>query len=396
MIRTIALLDGIWTGHHPTYVKMFARVLLGLGHRVTVFCPQPAEVTQWLNVNCAGAADRFSCYELNDPGFHPLVPGVYRGAVRWRAAAAALGRAAAADEPRPELVVFTHLDTYLATHLSGWLVDQFFPYHWSGLYFSPERLRLPTGRQSRRDGALLSDNCRSVALLDEGVADALAAELNGRAVIPFPDFADLSPPDLEYQLPAQILKKAAGRQIIGLLGCIDKRKGTLTLLDVAERMKDESYFFVFAGVYYPDTFSGAELARIDSFVASHPANCLFSFGFIPDEAAFNALVQACDIIYAAYNNFFHSSNLLTKAAYFRKRIIVRDGFCMAERVRRFRLGEIVNGDALEACINALKAAAARIECLPGAEPDFEGYMRENSLERLHLMLDLLLKQSVPG
>lgn len=272
------------------------------------------------------------------------------------------------------------------------MVDIIFPYHWSGLYFSPERLRLPAGRLPRRDGPLLSDNCRSVALLDEGVAETLAAELKGTAVIPFPDFADLSPPDLEYQLPGQILEKAAGRRIIGLLGCIDKRKGTLTLLDVAERMKDESFFFVFAGVFCRQTFSSDELARLDMAVSASPDNCHFSQGFIPDEAAFNALVVTCDILFAAYNGFPHSSNLLTKAACFRKPIIVSDGFCMAERVRRYRLGQVITEGDSSGCIKAIRTLVAPA----GPEvvrPDYDGYMGTHSKEQLKESLGLLLQRS---
>jgi len=390
MAGTLFLVDGIWTGHHPTYVKLFAATFLELGYGVTVLCPRPDEVAAWIGVQRPGDLDRFRAFTYVDPEFHPRLPGLLRAAGRWRLTAAAVKRAGSGV--LPDLVFFAHLDAYFAARLPGWLVDRLFPARWSGLYFGPERLRAPQHGAVRRDGALGAAGCRSVALLDEGVAACLARELGGRPVVPFPDVADLSPPDRSYPLRQEMTSRAAGRRIVGLFGCIDKRKGTLTLLETAEQLANEPFFFVLAGVFYRQTFSSEELARLDRFVASRPENCLLHFGFIPDEAAFNALVEGCDIIYAAYHDFRHSSNLLTKAAFFRKPVIVSDGYCMAERVRRHNLGEVVADEGVSACIDAIRAAAGGRHW----EPDADGYLQQHSLEALKQAAAELLRHSVTG
>ena len=52
------------------------------------------------------------------------------------------------------------------------------------------------------------------------------------------------------------------------------------------------------------------------------------------------------MVYAAYKDFPNSSNILTKAAVLKKPVIVSDGYVMAERVRKYGLGEVVTeGDA---------------------------------------------------
>ncbi|ABQ27934.1 glycosyltransferase family protein [Geotalea uraniireducens] len=390
MTKIIALIDGVWTGHHPTYVKLLTETILELGYNVVVFCPNPVEVGDWITENCGEMAGRFCPYEYTEPICQPFLPGVVKTTRQWKAAALAIKKAAANTGILPDLVFFTYLDGYFAKHLKPWIVDAVFPYVWSGLYFAPERLRVPT---PVRDAPLFSSGCKSVALLDEGVKETLEREL-AKPVISFPDFADLSAPDMNYPVVGQIKERARGRKIVGLFGCIDKRKGTLMLVEVAKKLVDEGLFFVFAGVFYKYTFTRKELDHIENFIASCPSNCFFHLGFIPDEPSFNALVCASDIVFAAYQKFYHSSNLLTKAASFKKAIIVSDGFCMAERVRKFRLGKVIKQDDVDACIRAIRQLATGMADDESIGPDYEGYMRNHSKERLKDSCSLLLKLSL--
>lgn len=393
MTKTIALIDGVWIGHHPTYIKLFAETILELGYNVAVFCPNPVEVGDWITNNCGEMAGRFFAYEYKEPVCQPLLPGVVKTARQWKAAALAIKKAAADTHFLPDLVFFAYLDAYFAKHLKTWIVDAVFPYAWSGLYFAPERLRLSSSAQAPlRDAPLWCSGCKSVALLDEGVEGRLEREL-AKPVIIFPDFADLSAPDMNYPVVGQIKERAGDRKIVGLFGCIDKRKGTMMLVDVAKKLVDEGLFFVFAGFFYKDTFTRKELDKIESFIASRPSNCLFLFELIPDEPSFNALVCTSDIVFAAYQKFYHSSNLLTKAANFKKTIIVSDGFCMAERVRKFRLGKVIAEDDVDACIRAIRQLATGMADDESIGPDYEGYMRTHSKERLKDSCSLLLKLS---
>ena len=83
---------------------------------------------------------------------------------------------------------------------------------------------------------LNSTYCPAIALLDEGIVEKLQQRIN-KTIISFPDFADDSPPEMDCSLVKQILIKANGRKIIGLVGGQDKRKGFLTLLRVSQKSK---------------------------------------------------------------------------------------------------------------------------------------------------------------
>jgi len=73
---------------------------------------------------------------------------------------------------------------------------------------------------------------------------------------------------------------------------------------------------------------------------------------IPEETSYNALVQACDVLWAVYRNSPHSSNTLSKAAFFERPVIVAAGHLMADRNSRYSLGSVVPaGDS-----NALRDA----------------------------------------
>jgi hypothetical protein len=48
-----------------------------------------------------------------------------------------------------------------------------------------------------------------------------------------------------------------------------------------------------------------------------------------------------DLIYAVYEGFMHSSNLVTKAAMYNKKLVVCSGGYMEEVVKKYQLGEVV-------------------------------------------------------
>lgn len=390
-MKTIALILEFWNGHHPTYMKFFSRTLLELGYRVMAFCPEPEELRDWVAVNCSGMEENLQVVAYREPVVSTAVPGRLKAKVlvyrRWQAAAEALKNACCGVTP--DLVFFAYLDVYLDKYLSPFLLDSIFPFDWSGLYFAPTHLRLSHKtlvyrlNPLKRDAALRSGRCRSVAILDEGVTGALRESSGNRPVIVFPDFADVSSPDYSYPAVGLLRGKAGNRTVIGLVGCITKRKAILTLLEVARRSIQEDWLFFVAGNLDASTFTDSELATIKSFAGSDPANCLFCFEFIPDEASLNAIISSCDIIFAAYDNFYHSSNILTKAAFFRKNVIVSDGYCMAERVRKYRLGQIIDEGNVGQCIAAIRTLVTPRD--PDAEkqgPDFESYVNDFSIERL--------------
>ena len=196
-----------------------------------------------------------------------------------------------------------------------------------------------------------------------------------RWTICLPDFADLSQPDESYPLLHTLRERAAGRKIVSLTGSIGTRKGIDLLLSVIPTLPADEYFFLMAGKSW---LTEEQTRRVKAFEAAH-ANCLFVLERIPDEACFNALIAASDVVFAAYRHFSGSSNLLTKAAAFGRPIVVSSGQCMGRGVEHYGTGIAIAEDDTQAC----REAIVRL-CRDGV-PRPEGpaaYTAQHSLQRL--------------
>ncbi|MGF1491692.1 MAG: glycosyltransferase [Microcoleaceae cyanobacterium] len=399
--KTIVLFDSYQGGHHLTYLRLFSQSLLELGCRVLAFYPQPEEIQTWINHHFQNKADHFYAFKIRTPeplsypvvGRLPQPVAVLEG---WQYAAKVIERAASAVQLVPDLVFFNWVDSYFSHYLTHHLTDRVFPYHWSGIYFQPGDLRyekhsLPIlNIPLAHYGVARSSHCRSLGVLDETITQDLQAKIPN-PVVAFPDVTDESAPDLSYPVLQEIRYKAAGRKIVGLIGSLNKRKGLLTLLKAAEQVQDSNLFFVFAGNYSEYGMSEQERQIVQEKINANPENCFFYFKYIPDEPQFNALITSCDILFAAYENFPYSSNILTKAAVFKKPVIVSRGFCMGKRVEKFKLGLTIPEQDTSACIQAL----LDLETGWGAEtaefkPEFEEYHQFHSVDRLKSTLETLI------
>jgi glycosyltransferase involved in cell wall biosynthesis len=397
-LKTIALVDPLWGGHHPTYLKFFAKTLLELGHEVISLCPEPEEMNLWIASHCPELQPRFHSFELHEPATSPIpirrLQAKAMAVARWQRVAQSIQEISSKLGKAPDITFFAWLDTYLG--LIPAITDTIFPYPWSGLYFQPGYLRIPPKLQWMRHGilnplsVLKSSHCPVVAVLDEGIADKLQQKLN-KPVVTFPDITDESAPDINFEIAQKIRAKAAGRKIVGLLGSLDKRKGTLTLLEVSQQVSGR-WFFVFAGRLAEPAFTAAELAKIGEIVKANPDNCFFYWNSIPDESGFNAVVQVCDVLYAAYENFPYSSNILTKAAIFEKPVIASKNYCMGERVEQFSLGYGIEEGSVSQCVSILERFHEELSTGSlSIQPDFEGYRHRHSIEQLRAAFQKILE-----
>jgi glycosyltransferase involved in cell wall biosynthesis len=390
-MKLIALVDTVWEGHHPTYLKVFAKTLLESGHEVVALCPEPKEMSGWIATACPNHQARFHARTLRE------IPPSRLAVRRLRPAANALRswlhlrkaiRALGSELGRlPDLTFLAWLDSYLP-YMHPVVIDRVFPHAWSGLYFHPRHLRRPLRYQHLRKGpfdptiALTSGRCPAVAVLDEGVVHQLH-ELIRKPVVVFPDIIDESLPAAAGDFVETIRTNAAGRPIVGLLGALERRKGLLTLLEASKRLTDE-WLFVFGGPLFEPDFTAGELSLIRTMAVADGGNCFFYLHRLT-EPQFNSMVQACDVIFAAYEGFLTSSNLLTKAAVFEKPVIVSTNCCMGERVKRFRLGHTIHAGDVDQCVDILRMLHDQLSSgKRGVVADYEGYRRMHSADRLPL------------
>ncbi len=106
-------------------------------------------------------------------------------------------------------------------------------------------------------------------------------------------------------------------------------------------------------------------------------------GTLPDEKVFNKIIDICDVIFAVYRDFRISSNMLGKAAHFRKPILVSDRYLLGERVMRYGIGHTVDEDDAASILSGLLKTAKQ----PAASGRISRYSSEFSIDALALRLE---------
>lgn len=405
-MKTIALIEYHYGSHHTAYLRIFSQALLELGYRVMVFSPEPEEVREWILYNSPPHIQHFHAFSMSKDGksILPIIgrklPTFITILERWVYAAGVIREASDEIKTSPDLVFFNSLDSYFSRYIPHHAVDFVFPYNWSGISMQAGTEIL----KSRQHSSFVlskylnhwvtaqSSRCCAVGVLDEESVQELRNRTKKNIVI-FPDITENVTPDSNYVLAQQIQEQAVGRKVVGLIGSLQKRKGLLTLLEVAHQCKNENLFFVFAGQLDRTSFSPEELSRLLNVSQFPPNNCFIYFNRIPDEPQFNAIINISDILFAAYEGFPNSSNILTKAAVFKKPVIVSKGFCMGERVRKFNLGLTISEGSVSECIQAIDCLSKKIDNdREQVEFGFERYRLAHSPEKLKKVLSQLIEK----
>jgi hypothetical protein len=183
------------------------------------------------------------------------------------------------------------------------------------------------------------------------------------------------------KLAEDMRKRAGDRTIVLQIGSITAHKDIPTLLDVIAGADPNRFFFALIGEVHWETFAEHK-NRVRSFYSRPPENVYLSQGYVENERDYNGLIAACDIIYAVYQNFGSSSNSLTKAAGFRRPILVSENSLMGERVRRFNLGSVAPEGDVKGILEKLNWLAKQ----PKDGFGFEVYHNEQSVEALKQVL----------
>jgi glycosyltransferase involved in cell wall biosynthesis len=411
-IRTVALIDPLWIGHHPMYFSQFTASFLRCGARVIGLSPEPAAAYEALS----RSVDEETAANLGDRVFYQKLPtgkrsffnGRFEGDPlrtfkRWRSAAETLADAEAASGLRADMVFFPYLDSYLRFLPFPLVPDAILNRPWSGLYLrnhhhgersSPQKiLRL----LAKGDAILRSRNCLGIGVLDERFIPDME-RLTSKTITAYPDVTQGGLPPELTPLAQEIRRKAAGRRIIGMIG-LERRKGFLTLLRTAmlARKREPSFYFVCAGIFGQSDYCEQERAEIQSIIEGIASGEIGNLHFDPeagritDEADFNSLFSTFDIAWAAYEGFQGSSGTLSKAALFEIPCIATAGECVGLRVERYRMGLTIREATPEEAIAAIPLIASLTDRDDRPQsPRFAAYREDHSLARLDRILGELL------
>ncbi len=382
MKKAFFLYDDLSAGHHKLYFRMVLKKLLDRGKKVIAVYSDPENLSQ----NICGGDVLFERPILAKRSrFEELIPGL-RAFQKWRNLSRVIRRIRREHDVVPEFVFILWLDDFLQGFIHHRLVRFVFRHRWGGFYFHPTFMRKESRYLSgyqRRHSPIRDKQCIRVGIFDEGILDDLR-RLFGSKVSLCPDFT-YTGIKKKFPLLEIIQKKAAGRKVVGLLGEISRRKGLYLLLELAKKLT--GCLFVFAGEF-DQTLSIRERAELEK--VRNKENTLFLTSEPIDDDEFNAVLASCDVVPCAYLNFFHSSNILTKAAYFQKPVIVSRGYCLAERVERFALGLVVKENdigAMAEAIEYLSDVGHYSRCLTTAQ--FQSYYSLHNETRFNEFIDLL-------
>jgi len=392
-MKTIVLFDSNWHGHHPTYLKLTARVLIEQGHRVWLCCQEPGEVRRWLERLFPEKLmkDRLISREAKSYCRKSWFGRKFPFLALWIYTAKQVKAIVKEQGVMPDLVLFMKIDDYVGTIIPPPCMDMLFPFPWAGLFihldFRGDGTGRADGRIQLRSQVLRARNCKAVGTLQEQYLQRLEI-FTGKKVLRFPDVTDETFHS-ETALSRDVTEKARGRKIISLLGGLDARKGLTALFNVACQNQHRDWFFLMAGKM-PLSHSSEEIRTFRERIAGkEPANCYFHFDILEDGNEMNSLVKISDVLFLVYDAGFaeYSSNVATKAALFSKPILVKSGSLMGKRVEKFGTG--ICCDRVDT-----KAIASGIEDLlvrefPSAK--YVEYFSAHSQERLRKTINDLIE-----
>lgn len=397
MSKVVALVDIHPGGHHLMYLKLFTKTVLDKGYAVQVYTPEANELTEWVKANVENAEGRFWTAEVYRPTTiqFPIrkLMGLIDRLYLWRSLTIAIKKLSKESGTTPEFVFIAWLEDFFhpVPKFTHRLIPLIFPYKWGGLtfqYMAYELGILPVSRLASGPDEIMSlPNARAITTLDETLVPVMQERLSGKTVLALPDFTiNTYDPNYSDATLEKIKQLAKGRKIISLVGAIEKRKGLLELIEMAEQTRNRDWFYVVAGKFYPH-FEMKELTHIVNTISRYPENMCFAFEFIPDPT-FDGIMAMSDLVFAVYRDFPFSSNLLIKAANFDKPILVSNEYLMADRVNRFQTGSAVEPGEIAQYIAAAERELASDTRRP--VENFAAYRNEHSLERLSEVFDDIL------
>ncbi|CAK0768520.1 Glycosyltransferase [Azospirillaceae bacterium] len=246
---------------------------------------------------------------------------------------------------QPVIAFNMYMDTY-RTSQSAWCVfESINSLMWGGIRFVP----LPTPQEAW----YALPTWRGMCFLDEKICHVYTDALPNKCFSYLPDVTETALPDTPSSLVQDIRQRAANRKIIFLGGSIGGQKNIARWFDLIAMADPQQWFFVQVGEIYRNTLTSEDIAALDRAVSLSPENLLLHSAYLPDDRSFNEIIAASDLIFAVYRNFRISSNMLGKAAYFRKPLLVSDQSLMGERVLQYGIGRAVAEDSAIAMFDGM-------------------------------------------
>jgi hypothetical protein len=389
----IVLVDWAAGGHNATHLTQFFCAVTELGLDAVLVC-DPMVAEQVRERLTAAARQAPKIYGVSIPKFVPNRPRALHLCLRKAFLQNRVRDAILAAEQehgrRASLVFFSCLFEDWASEMLGAL--RLLDRPCSTLYLHPRQFHPAVARppaEVRELYKLLMDpRMKAIATMNEDVADTISRRL-AKPVVTFPEITD-EEHDPNHPLKQRLRRFAGSSPLIVLAGYLGPWKGSYLLARVSLMPEAADLCFAFVGSFSLEAFPSHE-RKILAQCMNRSDNSLFHLARIPDGNCYNAVIDAADVVFCAFQNFRFSSNTQTKAALLERPVIVSEGHLMAERVRKYQLGEIIPEDDPHAALAAIRRITNSYpQWLSDNAPKWAEYRKAHSHEALKSSFKRLL------
>lgn len=353
----VVVYDPVIGGHHTLYTLHYSKLFLDLGINTLIATESPNAIVS-ASKDYGIDISRAILYKVK-----PNLPSNYwmtkdgeevAALEYWVAALNAVLDIRTNRQPLGKVVIFL-----------PWL-DSFFPnsdeilnianvpeVSYAGILFHPIWLR---NKNVPKKSILTLKNLNHIAVLDANICDSLSADI-GKDIFVLPDFAHKNSvrEARNYSSIREIMEKAGGKRIIGLLGSIERRKGVIKFLEMAKSDVTEKYFYICIGKLSEGEFTKDEI----NFIQSCKKNANFYIEtdkFLPTEDEVDEILCRLSCLWLRYENFYHGSNFLTKAAIHGVPVIACNFGYIGELVSSFHLGVLADDSDNSKLLSAVSEA----------------------------------------
>jgi len=366
-----------WFGHTPFFMACVVPIFLEKGCTVYHLTDKPEEADLFFQESLGCQESRLhhlGIEEVDESHTEGIKEQRLAEVIRhWKGVGLSL-RALFARLGREVGIFHTWVDLFSHPLLRREVIEDGMPAPWTGLYVHPAQFRITKSRKRqlletfqglikhgrwrpRTIKAFNSRFARKIYFYDELIINPVRSSFRKTTRLgAFPDPVKQVDSINRDSLPELKEFRACNPLILSLSGFLSRRKGLLTLIRLASRHQGP-WAFLFAGGVEWDSFSEAETREIKQFMEHPPKNTLF-LGRKLDDAEFKSVFENSDLVYVAYENFFHSSNVQILAALLGKPILAGPRHLISERTRNYDLGWCLpelTGEAVESLLKTLDA-----------------------------------------
>jgi glycosyltransferase involved in cell wall biosynthesis len=390
-------------GHLDSWNAMFVSILLDAGWRVNAMTPDAQDLTRRLKSKNQAFLERLCVLDWNvlRPSFTQRVLGRLQRMIGIRSRdqhntkdldprfldPVEFGRRINASIKKckwpPSFVFNMYMDMYPSEGARWLQFENLNTLPWAGIRF------VPTPEHS--EIYYTQTTLKGMCFLDEGVCEQARRVMPDKVFGYLPDITENALPLTESALVREIKDKARGRKIVFMGGTIGGNKNLASWYQLIRQADARAFYFVQIGEMFEDTLTAEDVLELARMKKQCPENLYIKLEYLPDEAMFNEVIQASDIIFAVYRNFKISSNMPGKAAAFNIPILVAEGYLMGDRVSKYGIGWTVAENDVEAMVGAISTLA---HASGSMTPQFEAYRRDFSIQALSERFTDFLKKSV--